>query len=187
MAKDILGEVADEVFENVERQLKRTIESILDIPVSIGIPDAKWVKQYGYPMGAVMIGSGDIIDWIEDGNPETETTDGDKIIQEFAIAEAELVLSFHLAATKRVIINRLAFKFLKAMRDTSHIGEKEQYQLGKISFRDVLPDPEGERVFERIFSIPLSGTLTEKVVTGKGEVEYIGNVSASPDVLDQGT
>lgn len=187
MPKDVLDEVADEVFENIERQCQRKFADILKIPVSIGVPDAKWKKQYGYPMGAVMIDNGDIVDWIEDGNPESEKEEGDKIIQEFAIAEAELVLSFHLATKKRIVLHRLTYKFLKAIRDVPYIDEDDQYKVEKISFKNVLPDPEGERVFEKIFSISISGTLTETVVTKKGEVEFIGEVSTSPDVLNPNT
>ena len=187
MPEDVLDEVADEVFENIERQCQRKFADILNIPVSIGVPDAKWKKQYGYPMGAVMIDNGDITDWIEDGNPESERVEGDKVIQEFAIAEADLVLSFHLATNKRIMLHRLAFKFLKAIRETPYIGEEDKYKVDKISFKNVPPDPEGERVFEKIFSISISGTLTETVITEKGEVEYIGEVSTSPEVLNQGT
>lgn len=185
MPKDILDEFADEVFEDVERQLKRTIVDILDIPVSIGVPDAKWKKKYGYPMGAVMIDNGDITEWIEDGNPESTKEEGDKIILEYAIAEADMILSFHLATKKRIMLHRLYIKFLKGMRNLFCIGENEKYQVGKISFKNVLPDPEGERVFEKIISIPLSGTITETVITRKGTVEYQGNVSEFPEVLNQ--
>jgi hypothetical protein len=187
MPEDILDEVANEVFENIERQCQRKIADILNIPVSIGVPDAKWKKQYGYPLGAVMIDNGDIIEWIEDGNPESERVEGDKIIQEFAIAEAYLILSFHLATKKRIMLHRLSFKFLKAIREAPYIGEEDKYKVDKISFKNVLPDPEGERIFEKIFSISISGTLTETVITEKGSIEYIGEVSTSPDVLDQNT
>jgi hypothetical protein len=187
MPEDILDEFAGEAFEDVERQLKRTIENILNIPVSIGVPDAKWKKKYGYPMGAVMIDNGDIIDWIEDGSPESQTEQGDKIILEYAVAEADMILSFHLATKKRIMLHRLFIKFLKGMRKLPCIGENKEYQVGKISFKNVLPDPEGERVFEKIISIPLSGTLTETVITEKGTVEYQVEVSTSPDVLNQST
>lgn len=185
MPEDILDEFAGEVFEDVERQLKRTIEDILNIPVSIGVPDAKWKKKYGYPRGAVMIDNGDIVDWIEDGSPESKREDGDKIILEYAVAEADMILSFHLVTKKRIMLHRLYIKFLKGMRSLSCIGENEKYQVGKISFKNVPPDPEGERVFEKIISIPLSGTLTETVITEKGTVEYQGDVSEFPEVLNQ--
>lgn len=187
MAKEILDEVADEVFENVERQLKRTIESILNIPVSIGVPDARWKKQYGYPFGCVMIDSCKITDFIDDGSPESQIEEGDKVILECEICEADMILVFHLATRSKVIADRLAFKFIKGMRSRLYIGKDDKYEIGEISFKSILPDPEGERVFEKIFSIPLSGTLTEKVVTEKGGVEYIGEVSTSPEVLSQGT
>jgi len=185
MPENILDKFAGEVFEDVERQLKRTIEDILNIPVSIGVPDAKWKKKYGFPMGAVMIDNGDIVDWIEDGNPESTREDGDKIILEYAVAEAAMILSFHLATKKRIILHRLFIKFLKGMRALPCIGENKEYRVGKISFKNVLPEPEGERVFEKIISIPLSGTLTETVITEKGTVEYQGNVSEFLEVLEQ--
>lgn len=187
MPKNIHGDVADEVFEDVEQQLKRTIESILDIPMTIGVPDAKWKKQYGYPFGCVMIDSCKITELIDDGNPESQIEEGDKVILECEICEADMILAFHLATRKKIIADRLAFKFIKGMRTRLYIGEDNKYEIGEISFKSVLPGPEGERVFEKIFSIPLSGTLTEKVVTEKGGVEYIGEVSTSPEVLNQGT
>jgi len=124
MAKEILDEVADEVFENVERQLKRTIESILNIPVSIGVPDARWKKQYGYPFGCVMIDSCKITDFIDDGSPESQTEEGDKVILECEICEADMILAFHLATRKKTIADRLAFKFIKGIRKNISMGIK---------------------------------------------------------------
>lgn len=173
------------MFESAERQLKRTIDSILDIPTTIGIPDAKWKKKYGYPLGCVLLGNVTILDWIEDGCPETETEDGDKVILDYATAEAEMIFDFHLATRKKVILDRLTLKFLAGISKLPYIGEDQEYQVGKISFRDVLPEEEEERVFERIFSIPLSGTIVEQEITERGDVEFTGQVSTSPEVLNE--
>lgn len=176
------------MFEEAERQLKRAIEGIFGtkLPMTIGIPDADWKKQYGYPMGAVMIDNVKIVDWIEDGCPESEKTEGDKVTLDFAQAEAEMIFSFHLASPKKVELDQLTLQFLAGISKMFYIGQEQEYRVGQISFRDVLPGPEEERVFERIFSIPLSGTICERVITERGTVEYEGEVSVSPKVLDQG-
>ena len=173
------------MFESAERQLKRIIENILGIPMTIGVPDANWKKQYGYPMGCVMIGTVKILDWIEDGCPETEKEEGDKVVLDYATAEAEMFFDFHLATQKKTELDQLTLRFLAGINKTPYIGEDNEYQVGQISFRDVLPEPEGERIFERIFTIPLSGTITEQIITERGEVEFTGNVSEFPEVLNE--
>jgi len=173
------------MFEEAERQVLRAVDGILKIPITIGVPDANWKKQYGYPMGCVMLGSVKIVDWIEDGCPETEKDEGDDVVTDYAVAEAEMVFDFHLATRKKIILDQLTMKFLAGISKMPYIGRDNEYQVGAISFRDVLPEPEGERVFERIFSIPVSGTITETVVETKGNVEFIGNVSENEEVLNE--
>ncbi len=103
------------MFEAAERQLKRVIESVFQnpiVPVTIGVPDAEWKKKYGYPHGAVMIGSAKIEDWIEDGCPETVKSDGEKLIVETAICEAQMIFNFHLVSASKVQLERLTITFL---------------------------------------------------------------------------
>jgi len=176
-----------EIFEEAERQLKRVVEKILQgykVPVTIGVPDAAWKKQYGYPMAAVMFGSADIVDWIEDGCPETTTEEGGKIIVENAEAEAQMVFAVHLAARIKTQLAKLTVILLAGISRTRFFGDDEEFHFTPpIRIRDELPGSEDERVFERIFSLGVSGTLTDITVTEKGEVEYVGEVSTEPEVL----
>lgn len=178
------------MFEEAERELKRVIESVFQdpiVPITIGVPDAEWKKKYGYPHGAVMIGSAKIEDWIEDGCPETVKTDGDKTIVETAICEAQMIFNFHLATKTKVQLERLAITFISKIMKIKYFGHDEEFHFtANPAFRDVLPDPEGERIFERIFSLEVSGTMTEKLITGPGAVEYQGEVSTDAAVLEQG-
>jgi len=178
------------MFEAAERQLKRVVESVFQspiVPITIGVPDAEWKKKFGYPHGAVMIGSAKIEDWIEDGCPETVTTDGDKLIVETAVCEAQMIFNFHLVSTSKVQLEQLAIRFISQIMKIKYFGEDEEFHFtANPAFHDVLPDPAGERVFERIFSLEVSGTMTDKLVTGPGTVEYQGEVSTSATVLNQG-
>jgi hypothetical protein len=178
------------MFEAAERQLKRLIESLFQkpiVPTTIGMPDADWKKKYGYPLGAVMIGSVKIEDWIEDGCPESVTPDGDKLIVETAVCEAQMTFNFHLATGSKVQLEQLTIIFLSQIMKIKYFGEDEEFHFtANPSFRDVLPDPEGERIFERIFTLEVSGTMTDKLITGPGTVEYQGEVSTSIEVLNQG-
>jgi len=175
------------MFEEAERQIQLLIENILrerKVPVRIGVPDANWIKQYGYPLAAVMINNVRILDWIEDGCPESQKEEGDKVIVENAIAEAQMIFALHLACTKKTDLDKLTIVLLSGIYQTKYFGAGDEFHIaGEISFRDELPAPEAERVFERIFSINVSGTLTDITVTEKGEVEYVGEVSTEPEVL----
>jgi len=171
-------------------ELKRVIEGIFQnpiVPVTIGVPDANWRKKYGYPRGAVLLGSVKIEDWIEDGCPETVKTDGDKLIVETATCEAQMIFSFHLVSTIEVQLEQLTMTFLSQIMKIKYFGKDEEFHFtANPSFRDVLPGPEDERIFERIFTLEVSGTMTDKLVTGPGTVEYQGEVSTNVAVLNQG-
>uniref|UniRef100_A0A7C6A7R7 Uncharacterized protein n=1 Tax=candidate division WOR-3 bacterium TaxID=2052148 RepID=A0A7C6A7R7_UNCW3 len=165
------------MFEVAERLLMRKIENILKIPMIIGVPDPNWVKAKGYPCGAVMLNNVKILDWIEDGSPDSFQAEGDKVIENYVLAEAEMTFAFHLFSEKKVQLDQLTLKLLYELSRIAILGDG--YSLGSISFRDELPEPEGPRIFERIFAIPLIGDILETVITQKGTIEFIGEVSTS--------
>lgn len=177
------------MFEEAEFQIQQLIENILrerKVPVRIGVPDSDWIKQYGYPLAAVMINNVRIVDWIEDGCPESQKEDGSKVIVENAIAEAQMVFALHLACAKKSELDKLTIVLLSGIYQTRYFGTNDEYHFGnEIGFRDELPGPEAERIFERIFTLPVSGTLTNVTITEKGEVEYVGEVSTDAEVLNQ--
>jgi hypothetical protein len=179
-----------EIFDLAELELKRVIDDIFRdpiVPTEIGLPDANWKKKYGYPRGAVMLGSAQIKDWIEDGCPESVKTDGEKTIVETAICEAQMIFNFHLVARSKVQIGQLTKIFLFRIMQIKFFGKDEEFHFtANPAFRDVLPGPEDERIFERIFTLEVSGTMTDKLITGPGTVEYQSEVSTSIEVLNQG-
>jgi len=169
------------MFEAAERSLMREIGNILKIPMIIGVPDPNWVKSKGYPQGAVMLSSVKILDWIEDGLPEDSYEEGDKVIENYALAEAEMIFAFHLFSDKKIVLDQLTLKLLyefskKNLISSPSMGEDKgegEYSIGPLSFRDELPEPEAPRIFERIFAIPLTGDILETVIVEKGSAEFI--------------
>jgi hypothetical protein len=167
------------MFETAERLLMQEIENILKIPMTIGVPDPNWVKSKGYPQGAVMLSSVRILDWIEDGLPEDSYEEGDKVIENYALAEAEMIFAFHLFSEKKILLDQLTLKLLYEFSKKSAIDNQQstvasgQWSIGPLSFRDELPEPEGPRTFERIFAIPLTGDILETIIVEKGSVEFI--------------
>jgi hypothetical protein len=183
------------MFEAAERLLKRRIEQILGIPVIIGIPDPAWIKKNNYPCGAVMLNSVKITDCIEDGSPDSSSDHGDHVIENYCLSEAEMIFAFHLMHKDKAGLDQLTLKLIyelsrSSIIDSSLLGtgpEQEnsnpQYSLGPLQFRDEQPEPEAERIFERIFAIPLTGNIYETIKAPKGTIQYIPDISTSEDVL----
>jgi hypothetical protein len=192
------------MFEAAERLLKRRIEQILGISVIIGLPDPDWIKKNNYPCGAVMLSSVKIADCIEDGSPDSSQDHGDHVIENYCLSEAEMIFAFHLLEKSKVKLDQLTLKLIYELSKSSVINSdllgqtqpdedtapqtttpNSQYALGPLQFRDEQPDPESERVFERIFAIPLTGNIYETIKAPKGTIQYIPAVSTSEDVLKQ--
>lgn len=166
--------------EETERMMKREIEQILKIPVTIGIPDPDWIKKAGYPCGSVIFNSAEIHDVIEDGLPDFEIDQGNNVVQFYVLADANIIISFHLFHEKKAKLSRLTSYFLREFLKKNVLnieiekGYSKDYTIGRpIAFRDELPGPEESRIFERIFAIPLTGDIYETIIVEKGSIEFV--------------